>query len=448
MNKNRLIIFLILLTVIGFGWGFYETNESVAKEKAVENMRGRAFYDLLDSVEKLSVLSSKTLVSADSSNLTELLSQINTEAYVAQENLCQLPLYHNALMRTEKFLNQMGDFSHSLIKNTEDGYTLTSEERETLLDLNAEVEKVSMALHDLEQSDDDPFAWKTTVKAEREIASNNLSEASAAQKSFSEVTTNLDKVPSLTYDGPFSDDLENAGPLELEGEETSWDAALALAKDLFGDSYTYESYGSSSKNAGIPVYSVSLLDNEETVVGYLDVSAVGCHPVQYTGEQYNNSQTISIDEGLNIAEDFINTTEYQNMVRSYYLTENNVLTVNFVYSENDICVYPDMIKVSVDLTSKKIVGFDAKSYLRYHRDRDYAPEILSPDEARSHLAADLTPVSEQLAIIPLDNGDEALTYEYRIKGDNHEYLIYLNAATGSEEDILLLLSSDMGTITM
>ena len=254
MNKNRLIIFLAILTVIGFGWGFYETNETSARETAVENMRSRAFYDILDSVEKLSILSSKTLVSTDNSTRSELFSELNTEAYVAQENLCQLPLYHNALLRTEKFLNQMGDFSYSLMKRINDGGEITAEERETLESLNTEVEKLSIALHELENSEETPFSWDASSKAEKQVAKNNLATASAAHSSLSEITTDLDEVPSLTYDGPFSDELENAGPLELSGEEATWAEALELAANLLGDEYQYEAYGRSSENAGIAVY--------------------------------------------------------------------------------------------------------------------------------------------------------------------------------------------------
>ena len=82
-----------------------------------------------------------------------------------RENLCQLPLYHNALLRTEKFLNQMGDFSYSLMKRINDGGEITAEERETLESLNTEVEKLSIALHELENSEETPFSWDASSKA-------------------------------------------------------------------------------------------------------------------------------------------------------------------------------------------------------------------------------------------------------------------------------------------
>lgn len=448
MNKNRLIGFLTLLTIIGFGWGFYETKEMAARETAVETMRSRAFYDVLDSVEKLSVLSAKTLVSTDSAAKSELFSQLNTESYVAQENLCQLPLYHNSLLRTEKFLNQMGDFSYSLMKATNRGRDLTPQERETLATLNTEVEKISSALHQLESSEEQPFTWEVSAKAEKQVAENNLESASPAHSSLSEVTTDLDEVPSLTYDGPFSDELENVGPLELSGEESTWAQALAAARSLLGDDYQYEAYGRSSENAGIAVYSVNVMNSQGDTVGYMDVSRTGCHVVQYTAEEYGEKRTISPKKGLNIAEGFMEKTEYGSMVSSYYIVDDDVLTVNFLYHENGISVYPDMIKVSVDLTSSKVVGFDAKSYLKNHKDRDYDPDILAPDDVRANLGEGITPESEQLTIIPLDNGGEVLCYEYKIKQGNHEYLLYLNAATGQEEDILTLITTDQGTITL
>ena len=48
MNKNFVILFLSVLTVIGFGWGFFQTAESNESRNTVENDRARAFYDLVD----------------------------------------------------------------------------------------------------------------------------------------------------------------------------------------------------------------------------------------------------------------------------------------------------------------------------------------------------------------------------------------------------------------
>ena len=44
--------------------------------------------------------------------------------------------------------------------------------------------------------------------------------------------------------------------------------------------------------------------------------------------------------------------------------------------------------------------------------------------------------------------DEKLTYEFRGKLGEETYLIYINAETGREENVLKLIETENGTLTM
>ena len=58
-------------------------------------------------------------------------------------------------------------------------------------------------------------------------------------------------------------------------------------------------------------------------------------------------------------------------------------------------------------------------------------------------------ISTKKCLIPKDNGTEVFCTEYhcKSKSDSQEVLIYKNAQTGKDEDILLLLYSDNGILT-
>ena len=152
MNKNIIISFLAVLTVICFGWGFYETQKTNEAAVRIENDAARAYYELTDAADQLTVLTGKALVVSDNDNRSDLYSKISRTAYVAQENLSMLPVYNSTLSRTEQFLNQIGDFSASLVAKAARSETLTAEEADTLKELNAEVTKVADALHKMEES--------------------------------------------------------------------------------------------------------------------------------------------------------------------------------------------------------------------------------------------------------------------------------------------------------
>ena len=74
-----------------------------------------------------------------------------------------------------------------------------------------------------------------------------------------------------------------------------------------------------------------------------------------------------------------------------------------------------------------------------------APETLG-------LSAYLNPYinieSERLAIIPTDSKEEILTYEFKGKLNEKEFLIYVNAITGLEEKVLIIKQTENGTLTM
>ena len=53
-----------------------------------------------------------------------------------------------------------------------------------------------------------------------------------------------------------------------------------------------------------------------------------------------------------------------------------------------------------------------------------------------------------MAIIPKDNKTEVLTYEFKGTVDEREFIVYINAETGREEDILIVLNTPNGILTI
>lgn len=449
-RKNMLIIFFATLTIVGFGWGFFEANQAKTAATTIENDASRAFYELMDSVDELTVLSSKAIVVADDDNRARLYSEMSSYAYVAQENLSMLPIYNGTLARTQQFLNQLEDFSYSLVAKAARGDDLTASEAETLKSLNSEVTKIADSLHELESGNSNYFSYDAIQAANKHISDGDYDNAGLAVSSLNTINDGLSSTPTLIYDGPYSDDLENKGQIALSGEEIDWATAKEKAKAIFGDNYTYEAHGKSSKAAGIAVYTVAIKRsaNDETPFAYFDISITGGYAVQYTADTEDGEQAISEETALSNSEAFLQTIGYTGMKAGYYLIENNVFTVNFTYDLNGVAVYPDMIKVSVDMASGDIVGLDAKSYLENHTDRSLPALILTEDGAREKLAGGITPVACRRVIIPKNTGDEVYCYEFRFKENNTDYLLYINAETGKEEDVLIVKDNESGTFTM
>ena len=70
------------------------------------------------------------------------------------------------------------------------------------------------------------------------------------------------------------------------------------------------------------------------------------------------------------------------------------------------------------------------------------------EDARNKINSNLEIISENRAIIPTEWKTEIDCYEFKGKVQDREFLIYINVQTGKEEDILVILDTPGGTLTV
>lgn len=139
---------------------------------------------------------------------------------------------------------------------------------------------------------------------------------------------------------------------------------------------------------------------------------------------------------------------FKNMKETYYLKQEGMLTINYAYEQDGVIMYPDLIKVKVALDDGRILGIETTGYLNNHTVRDISKIKISKDEAKKTLNKELNIMSEGLAVIPTEWESEVLCYEFKGKIENQEFLVYINAENGKEEDILIITNTPNGTLTM
>jgi germination protein YpeB len=114
-----------------------------------------------------------------------------------------------------------------------------------------------------------------------------------------------------------------------------------------------------------------------------------------------------------------------------------------------VLIYPDQVKVKVALDNGEILAVDARQYLMSHHARTIAPAKVSVEEAQTVLRPELNVQRSQLALIPnLSGTGEILTYEFLTTLGNDTFLVYVNANTGDEEQILQQVQTDGGTFAL
>ena len=82
-----------------------------------------------------------------------------------------------------------------------------------------------------------------------------------------------------------------------------------------------------------------------------------------------------------------------------------------------------------------------------HYERTIEENVISEDEAKQKINSQVQIESSNLAIIPTEWQTEVLCWEFKGKVEENEFLIYINAVTGKEEDTLVIVNTPNGTLT-
>ena len=140
---------------------------------------------------------------------------------------------------------------------------------------------------------------------------------------------------------------------------------------------------------------------------------------------------------------------YTKIKESYYSTVDGVCTINYSYYEDGITYYTDLIKVSVALDNGEILGFDARGYITNHTERSFDKSEITVEEAQKNLSPLLKVNEVNEALVPSDGENEVLCYEFSCENKaGQNILVYVNQSSGKEEQILLLMISETGVLTI
>ena len=191
---------------------------------------------------------------------------------------------------------------------------------------------------------------------------------------------------------------------------------------------------------------------ESDINATISVSKKGGHVIFANCNRAVSAETLTQERADEIAKEFLNNHGYSNMKETYYLKQNGIVTINYAYTQTNsnnetVTIYPDLIKVKVALDDGSVLGIETSGYLNSHTERTFETNIISKEKAKEVLNKDLEIMSEGLALIPTKWNTEVYCWEFKGKVEDNEFLVYINAQTGKEEDILLIVNTPDGTLT-
>lgn len=407
----------------------------------------RAFDELVTNVTELSNALEKSIYVTDPALESALCTQIFGRAMMAQMSMGELPYSSQNLEQTATFVSKVGDYASVLARTVGANGGYSQEELENLKKLSETASIMSLNLRDMqsrlatgELSMDEIYKSMEDSGLERE-------DAPLAGSVFETIEAEFPELPSLIYDGPFSEALTGRKPLYLANmDDINEDEAKdAAAKFLNVSISTLIPQG--EIDGTIPCYCFASYLNGGEYIIY--VTKQGGVVIGVLCSRDVKDENYSVETGLALADDIMAKLGMGEMNRSYHIVSDGVLLVNYEHMEDTIMCYPDLIKIGIALDNGLLVSYDAQGYVFSHHNREIPEATIDRAEAQKQIPESLTVQSYQLAVIPSAGGEERLCHEFLCQAEEgQKYIIYINAVTGSEEKILILLEDERGTLTI
>jgi germination protein YpeB len=403
----------------------------------------RGLSELTEHLENIETTLTKGIYTGTSAGATNLAMTLWSEAGSAKACLAQIPTYGNDLENTYKFLSQVGEYSLSLAKKLQAGNPITKDEHQQLINLSSHAKKLSKMVEQLSTQMEKDGGWKGKIRNIVEQKNPNDA-ADTLYTALNDVEEIFSIYPTLLYDGPFSEHLLQQKPLFLnDKKEISKEQAEKKAIQVLNVEKSEITNSTVTEHTPVPCY---VFDTQNATIA---ITKQGGEVYYFQRNRSIEDTALQMDACISKAKEYLDTLKLGNFKESYYTVNEGVCLINFANVQNEVTCYPDLIKIGIALDNGEVVSYNAQGYIMNHQKRLIDVPKYTMEEAENVLSPYLTVKDKSKAIIPSDSRQTQLCYEFLCKGNGgEEILVYVNANTLAEEELLIVLKTDGGTLTI
>lgn len=432
------VLWLALAAALLIGAGGWIAAAQRGQDGAQELLHALAQQRWAEAQEHLSAVTvklSKLPACAAVPTQVELLTGVSRQADAVAGSLSALPFSHAALGDTVKFCNQLSEYTLGLSLKTAAGEVLDDIAIAKLSELQRQCTLLSGRL-----------ATADAAALTLENAGVFYAAAQADERPLEAVADadNGMDYPSMIYDGAFSDARHGGTPKALGEGEISQEQAIATAVAFIGEARVQQAEAGVPSGGVIPCHGVTLRLNDGTVLN-ADVTVQGGKLLWIMPEHAAFQAGLTLEECTAAAQDFLQSRGYGRMQSTHYQVYDGMAVINFAAVQDGVLLYPDLVKVQLRMDTGELVGLEANNYLMNHTERaDLAP-LLTQQQAQAKVSRQLTITRACLCMIP-QSGSERLCWEFGGTWKENEYRVYIDAMTGEEADVLMLIRSPQGSM--
>ncbi len=425
-----IISLLVVLTCVLIA--YYQVYKS-GKQKAnvLEGVYASSYYSMVDNVNNLSVDLAKysNLSTVDSKR--ETINDMMIDCNYIMAGLSILPINEENVVSATKFFNQVNGLCEAYNRKLNNGVGLTISE-ELVFD------KIALVVGRIKEN----FNKQNAGTYDKNF---NFVDASIFDKTginelslgMGDLTDSKIEYPSMIFDGPFSSSLETREVKGLKGDEVSKEKAEEYLKNTVYKNRDAKIEFERETNGDIVTYDFEIKIEGKSYDA--QVSKIGSLLITLSSYAEQGDAIMSKNEAVEMAKTFANNIGFENMESVWQEVNNNVAYINLASVQDGVVLYPDLVKVKIDLTSQDIIGFEAVNYALNHVERK--PNfVISEKDAESVLGFDYEIISTNKTIIRLDSGKEISAYEFILERIDGEYFYYVNAENNQIAKIMKLVN--------
>lgn len=410
---------LIILTCVLIAY-YQVYSSSKQNANVLEGVYTSSYYSMVDNVNNLSVDLAKYSTLSTAKAKTNTIQDMMIDCNYILAGLSVLPIDEENVVSATKFFNQVNGLCESYLNILNENKTLTTDQ-ELMFDkialvvgkIKANFNTQNEGMYDTGFNFVDASIFDNTGMNELSTGMGDLTDSSI-------------EYPSMIFDGPFSTALETKEVKGLPEKEVSQEEAYDYLKNTVYKNRDVEIKFEQETNGDIATYDFSV--DIEGKDFNAQVSKRGALLITISGYAEGGDPIMSKEQGLELAKTFANNIGFKNMESVWVEVNENVAYINLAPVENNVIMYPDLVKVKVDLTAQDIIGFEAVNYALNHVDR--SPEFnASESDAESLLGFDYNILETNKTVIRLDSGKEISAYEFITERIDGTYFYYIDANT-------------------
>ncbi|MBQ4119858.1 MAG: germination protein YpeB [Clostridia bacterium] len=431
-NIVRVVSFLCAVIVVLTGVIIKNYKNAQRLELQIENSYSRSLNEFSASINNISLILKKARYTSRPEVLAKMAAEILTEAEISKSALAELPSIRG-LDSLNLFLSQAGNYAFAVSTKLYNGGEVPKDFENNIRYLSETAQKISQVVSDTQIGFDNREYWVKEIKNEIDA---NVSES--LNGDLQKLEDELSDYPTLIYDGPYSESLTDEEPEMLKNADyITEDTAIEKAYEFFGEDNKFQVFGEISGD--IEAFRIGNSDTD------IAISKKGGYPVYFRKYRQIEKTILSYSQALTKAKRFLSSRSLNNFLENYYYIDEGVCVINFAYLDGETICYTDLIKVGIAMDSGEVMFYEASGFLSNHKSRAFETAKYTEEQAKERVSKNLKINKVSKTLIPTEAGEKRC-YEFLCSDDDTEVLVYINVLDLKQEDILILLKNDGGTL--